>query len=581
VHTFSVTLKTAGTQSITVTDTGTGTITGTQNGVTVNPAAATTLAVAGFPSPATAGVTGNVTATAKDAFGNTATGYRGTVHVTSSDGQSSLPADYAFTSGDAGVHIFSATLKTAGTQSITVTDTTTGTITGTQNGIIVNAAASTLTVAGFPSPVTAGVAGNVTITAKDAFGNTATGYRGTVQITSSDGQAGLPANYAFTSGDAGVHIFSATLKTAGTQSITGTDTTTGTITGTQNGITVNAASASTLTVAGFPSPDTAGVAHNVTVTAKDAFGNTATSYRGIVHFTTSDGQATLPANYTFKSGDAGVHTFSVTLKTAGTQSITATDTVTGTIKGTQSAITVNPAAAASFVISMPANVTHNVAFSFTVTVLDSFGNVATGYRGTLHFTSTDGSASLPANYKFTAADAGVHSFTMTFRSVGVQSLSATDTSNSTIKGSKSTNVAMADPPSSLIISPEADGQDLPIESLDGQMPAVPTVEVAAIFRDEVSQLEDGNLALLLTERIARTDPADSSQLWTHRISESLFRQAADEMLEDGYSEGSSSVAALAALFVLGLNPQALRRGEKPGTRGRSRPRAGLPDHIDE
>src|SRR2546430_8636930 len=51
----------------------------------------------------------------------------------------------------------------------------------------------------------------------------------------------------------------------------------------------------------------------------------------------------LPANYTFVAGDNGAHTFTngVTLKAAGTQSITATDTVTGTILGTESGITVN------------------------------------------------------------------------------------------------------------------------------------------------------------------------------------------------------------------------------------------------
>ena len=67
----------------------------------------------------------------------------------------------------------------------------------------------------------------------------------------------------------------------------------------------------------------------------------ATGYTGTVHFTSSDARPACRANYTFTGGDAGTHVFSVTLKTAGTQSITATDTVTGTITGTQSGITVN------------------------------------------------------------------------------------------------------------------------------------------------------------------------------------------------------------------------------------------------
>ena len=51
------------------------------------------------------------------------------------------------------------------------------------------------------------------------------------------------------------------LKTVGTRSITATDTVTGSITGTQSGIVVNAAAASTLLVSGYPSTTTAGVAN--------------------------------------------------------------------------------------------------------------------------------------------------------------------------------------------------------------------------------------------------------------------------------------------------------------------------------
>ena len=99
-------------------------------------------------------------------------------------------------------------------------------------------------------------------------------------------------------------------------------------------------SVSGLSLSGFPSPSVVGSAHNLTVTARDASGNTATSYRGKVHFTSTDAAATLPADYTFTAGDAGKHTFSVTLKTVGTRSITATDTAFSSIKGTQSGIVV-------------------------------------------------------------------------------------------------------------------------------------------------------------------------------------------------------------------------------------------------
>jgi hypothetical protein len=101
--------------------------------------------------------------------------------------------------------------------------------------------ATTLSVTGFPSPVTAGTSNSFTVTARDANGNVAAGYTGTVKFASTDGQAVLPANYTFVAGDNGTHTFSATLKTAGTQSITATDTVTASITGTQSGILVNAA----------------------------------------------------------------------------------------------------------------------------------------------------------------------------------------------------------------------------------------------------------------------------------------------------------------------------------------------------
>ena len=74
------------------------------------------------------------------------------------------------------------------------------------------------------TPQVAGKAFSVTVTVMDAFNNTATGYSGTVAITSSDSLAVLPANYAFQESDSGVHIFNVTLDTAGTQSVTATDT---------------------------------------------------------------------------------------------------------------------------------------------------------------------------------------------------------------------------------------------------------------------------------------------------------------------------------------------------------------------
>jgi hypothetical protein len=65
---------------------------------------------------------------------------------------------------------------------------------------------------------------------------------------------------------------------------------------------------------------------------------------------------------------------------------------------------------------------------------DGLGRAATGYRGTIHFTSTDVSAVLPADYTFTEADAGRHEFSVTFPKPGTQALRVRDTIQPSLTG---------------------------------------------------------------------------------------------------------------------------------------------------
>jgi hypothetical protein len=73
-----------------------------------------------------------------------------------------------------------------------------------------------------------------------------------------------------------------------------------------------------------------GFSFSFTVTARDASNNLATSYSGTVHFTSSDTAAVLPPDSTLAKGNG---TFSATLTNAGFQTITATDTASGSIHG--------------------------------------------------------------------------------------------------------------------------------------------------------------------------------------------------------------------------------------------------------
>jgi ribosomal protein L24E len=64
--------------------------------------------------------------------------------------------------------------------------------------------------------------------------------------------------------------------------------------------------------------------------------------------------------------------------------------------------------------------------AFTVTARDPAGYVATGFTGTVHFSTTDPLAFLDQDYTFTADDNGVHTFHATFGTAGTFSITATD-----------------------------------------------------------------------------------------------------------------------------------------------------------
>jgi N-acetylneuraminic acid mutarotase len=97
----------------------------------VAPLPATHLVVSGFPTTV-AGTPKTFTVTAEDAYGNTVTGYSGTVSFSAS-GVSTLPAPAKLTNGTG---TFTATLFSGGLQSLAVTD---GALTGAENDIIVTA----------------------------------------------------------------------------------------------------------------------------------------------------------------------------------------------------------------------------------------------------------------------------------------------------------------------------------------------------------------------------------------------------------------------------------------------------------
>jgi len=286
---------------------------------------------------------------------------------------------------------------------------------------------------------TVGAAFNFTVTALDASSNVAAKYAGTVQVTSSDFQAVLsPPKSKLVSG---MGTFSATMNTAGGQTITATDTVAASITGTSASIDVSAATVPHFSVTA-PANATAGTSFKFTVTALDGANNPLPSYSGTVSFTSSDSQASLPANSTLTNGTGS---FNATMKTAGSQVVIAADTITASMTGTSSAINVSPAGTTHFSVLAPTYVDSGTAFQLDVTALDAWNNVASAYSGMAHFTSSDGAAALPVDSGF-AAGTGV--FSVTLNTLGAQTVTATDTVTS-ITGTFSTTVI---PENTLVIT---------------------------------------------------------------------------------------------------------------------------------
>lgn len=404
-------------------------VNGCMNGAATSqpPSAANHFSVSA-PANTTAGVAFQFTVTALTTSNDVAASYSGTVHFTSTDARAVLPANSSLINGTG---TFSATFMTTGSQSITATDTATSSISGTAASIAVsnNPQATHFSVSA-PANTTTGSAFNFTVTALDASNSTVTSYSGTVHFTSTDAQAVLPAASTLTNGTG---TFSATLKTSGIQTITATDTVAASVTGTSNAISATALAIHfSVTV---PSNATTGIAFSFSVIALDASNNAAPSYSGTIHFSSTDGQATLPANSPFSNGSAS---FSATLKTLGGQTITATDTGAASITGTSSSISVGTAAPTHLSVSAPGGVGPGIPFNLTATALDAANNVAPSYSGTVHFKSTDAQASLPANSTLTN---GTASFSATLNTLGSQTITATDTANASFTGtSNSINV---------------------------------------------------------------------------------------------------------------------------------------------
>jgi N-acetylneuraminic acid mutarotase len=393
------------------------------------------------PATVTVGGTSTVTLTARDAAGNP-------------ESLGGLSFSFGLGTGTGSGTFSNLTDNNNGTYTATFTATTLGTVTITAmlDGQAITSTLPTITIAApapatqlvitklSPTSVLSGGTVSFTVTAEDSTGHAVAGYTGTVQLTSTDKQATsggnpLPVTYTFAASDSGAHTFTVALQTAGNQTITVTDAA-NQFTATTNPITVNVPFSKY--VVDLPGGNTivAGTFFAFTVQATDQFGNPVTNYSGPTSITATttpaDSQSNMPIAGTLNSSGFGV--FLASLKIAGSYTITVT---AGAFSGTTASFSVVPAPANHFTVVAPASAVTGTPINVSVTALDRFGNVATGYGGQVHFTSSDTAAGLPADATLAS---GQGTFSVTLKSAGDQTITATDSvaTNPTIGGSSGT-----------------------------------------------------------------------------------------------------------------------------------------------
>ncbi|MDE2232470.1 MAG: hypothetical protein KGJ95_10500, partial [Candidatus Omnitrophica bacterium] len=418
----------AETTSITAND---GTLTSNAASVTVDPLSASSLVLTAAGGALNAGATDQLTITAEDTYGNTATGYTGDKTITFS-GANSVGSYYPTVTDKSGTAVNFGTSETitftngvssagglmtlykAETASITAND---GTLTSDAAGVIVSpGAAASLNLTAAQNSMTAGNNNQLTITAQDTYGNTATSYTGDKTLTFSGANPSGGGNNPTVTDKNGTAVdfgtsetltFTDGVSSAGglmtlykveNASITAND---GTFTSNAAAVTVSTSGATTLSLSANSGSITAGGTDQLTITAKDAFGNTDTTYTGDKTYTFY-GAGTIGSDHptvTDKTGSAvnfgtsetltftnGVSTAGglMTLYKAQNAPVYASD---GSFTSNTVTVTVNSGSAVSLTLSAAnGSVTAGTTDQLTIKAYDTYGNVATGYTGDKTFT---------------------------------------------------------------------------------------------------------------------------------------------------------------------------------------------------
>ena len=410
--------------SYTVTATASGITNTASFSLTNTPGAATQFTVTA-PSPVTAGTPFNFTVQALDAFGNDTTDYTGTVTFTSTDLLANLPANSTLTSG---VGTFTATLETNGIQTITATDTTTPSITGTSGPIDVVSPTSTVVTTTSPSTVTYGTPVILTATVTDTTG-------------------GLPPN----AGTVTFYDNGTFLGTATTITSTGSDYVTFMYTTTATQLQVNGGAANIISAvytpgAGFLGSSSSGAGDvSETITPFDLTVSGVIANNKVYDSTTAATLNTTNAKLVgVFSGDT------VTLKSSGATGTFASKDVANGITVTTSGFTLSGAEAGDYTLTQPSTTANITPFGLTVTGVTAANKV---YDSTTAATLNTSNATLVGVFSGDTVMLGTSGAIGTFVSKDVANGITVTTSGFTLGGAQAGDYTVSQPSTTANITP--------------------------------------------------------------------------------------------------------------------------------
>lgn len=164
--------------------------------------------------------------------------------------------------------------------------------------------------------------------------------------------------------------------------------------------------------------------------------------------------------------------------------------------------TPTPLPATHFAVVAPGVVSQKIPFNFTVTALDQFNQLVTGYTGTVHFSSTSsgGPTQLPADSTLTN---GTGTFSAILN-VGLQTITATDTVDPSITGT-SDQIIVLFPPSptptvTATATPTATGSPTPTPTVTAtSTPTITPTPLPSLFVTNTNDSGPGSLRQVIAE----------------------------------------------------------------------------------